>query len=518
MTPFDTALEILLALQLAMGLFDIVYHHELTERLTWRASAARELKLHALRNALYGVIFLALAWLRLEGAWAWLLMAVMVFEVLLTLADFVEEDRSRLLPASERVTHALLALNYGALLALLAPALLDATARPTAAAWAGGGLFAWILTAASLGCLYWGWRDGRRARRVARPPVPAAGLADAFLERRQRVLVTGGSGFVGRRLVAALVAAGHEVTVLLRDRRKAAGLPTPLTIAGSLMELPARSRFDAIVHLAGEPVAAPWTAARRRRILASRVGMTEQLLDWCRRAEAPPRLLIGASAVGWYGDAGEAVLSESAAAGRGFAAETCVAVETALARAPLQGLRAVALRIGLVLDGEGGMLGRLLLAAELGFAPRFGGGRQWLSWIHRDDLVRLICWLLAQPAAAGLYNATAPHPLRQGDFVTALARCFRRHPLVVPVPRWLLSGLGAMGRELLLAGQRALPRRALAEGFRFQHHHPAEALAAICGQGPVPDLRPLVTRLPSGSPDRASNGRCKPAAVLRKVA
>lgn len=492
MTPFTPAIEILLSLQLAMGLFDILWHHEMTERLTWRATARREQVLHGLRNGLYGVIFFSLAWLEWRGLLAWGLLAILAAEALITLADFVEEDRSRLLPASERVTHTLLALNYGVLLALLAPRLWAATDLPDGVAWQGGGVFALVLTLAAAGCLFWGWRDLARARRLARPGQPAAGLADAFLERRQRLLITGASGFVGRRLVAALVAAGHEVTVLLRDRRKAAWLPTPLRVIGSLAELHPATRLDAIVHLAGATVAAPWTAAHRRQIVDSRVEMTRALLAWCRRAEVPPRLLIGASATGYYGDRGESVLSEGDATGQGFCAEVCRAVEAALAEVPEAGPRRVALRIGLVLDGDGGMLGRLMLPAELGLAPVFGRGRQWLAWIHRDDLVRMICWLLGRADAEGVFNATAPHPLRQRDFAGLLAGCFHRRWLRVPLPGWLLRrGLRQMGRELFLASQRVLPRRALAAGFRFRHGYPAQALVAITGSGAPPDLAPL---------------------------
>lgn len=492
MTPFTTAVEILLSLQLAMGLFDILWHHEMTERLTWRATARRELLLHGLRNAFYAVIFFSLAWLEWRGLLAWGLLAILAAEAVITLADFVEEDRSRLLPASERVTHTLLALNYGVLLALLAPRLWAATALPDGVAWQGGGVFALVLTLASVGCLFWGWRDLARARRMARLGQPAAGLAAAFLERRQRVLVTGASGFVGRRLVAALVGAGHEVTVLLRDRRKAAWLPTPLRVIGGLAELHPATPLDAIVHLAGEPVAAPWTAGRRRRIVASRVDLTRALLDWCRRAAVPPRLLIGASAIGFYGDRGEAVLSECDAPGEGFCAEVCRCGEAALRATPEAGPRRIVLRIGLVLDGDGGMLGRLMLPAELGLALIFGRGRQWLSWIHRDDLVRMICWLLGRGDAEGVYNATAPHPLRQRDFARLLAGCFHRRWLRLPLPAWLFArGLGQMGHELFLGSQRVLPRRALAAGFRFRHAYPAQALVAITGGGALPDLAPL---------------------------
>ena len=253
------------------ALFDILYHHELTERLAWRRSQRRELVLHGVRNLIYAVLFLALGWFELHGAWAMLLIAVLAAEVVVTLMDFVEEDMSRKLPASERVTHTLLALNYGAILALLVPVLVGWAGEPTAI------VPAWYGIAQRAGAA-----RGRRRRRVraarrlggaARGSGSCRPTRPSWCRRcrgRQRVLVTGATGFIGRRLVEALASAGHDVTVLARDPAKAAALRA--AVPAGHEPRPDRQRRRAStpsINLAGEPIAdALWTRAKRRRILA----------------------------------------------------------------------------------------------------------------------------------------------------------------------------------------------------------------------------------------------------------
>lgn len=470
----------LLAVQGALGAFDVLYHHELGERLPWRPSARGELALHGLRNALYAAIFLGLAWAEWRGAWSLAFAAVLVVEIVLTLWDFVVEDRTRALPASERVTHALLAINYGAILAFLLPVLAGWAAAPRAIVAADHGAWSWLLTFFACGVALWAVRDLARASRRVAPRNAAGPLVASALPQRRSVLVTGGTGFVGRRLVAGLVEAGHAVTVLTRDKRRAADLPSPLTLVEDLDALDAGTRFDAIVHLAGAGVAERrWTPARKRALIASRTAITAGLLRFVARAAQPPTVLVNASAVGFYDPYRDEPQDETAPSGTAFTSAQCRAVEAAARAGERLGLRVVQLRIGIVLDRDGGALAKMLPAFDLGLGGPIGGGRQWLSWIHRDDLVALIAHAIADRTMTGAVNAVAPVPVRQRDFAHALGRALRR-PALLPLPGFALAlALGDMAREVLLAGPRVEPRAALARSFAFAYPQLEDALAAI---------------------------------------
>jgi uncharacterized protein (TIGR01777 family) len=209
------------------------------------------------------------------------------------------------------------------------------------------------------------------------------------------------------------------------------------------------------------------------------------LLRLIARLEVRPRVLVGASAIGWYGLHGDEELGEDGAANACFSHESCEAVEREVARAERYGVRSVALRIGLVLGTEGGLLARLLLPFEFGLGGPIGSGRQWMSWIERDDLVRLIAHTIATPALEGPVNATAPRPERNADFGRALGRALHR-PAVMPMPALPLRLLGGdFAKELLLGGQRVLPKKALASGFAFHYPGLNCALAAILGAKPA---------------------------------
>jgi uncharacterized protein (TIGR01777 family) len=305
-----------------------------------------------------------------------------------------------------------------------------------------------------------------------------ATLADALSEP-SAVLVTGGTGFVGSRLVEALVAAGHRVIVLTRKPATAA-LPQQVLTVASLDELAASERIDAVVNLAGEPISSGlWTRAKRSRIITSRRDVAEECRKLAARLIKPPAVLVSASAIGWYGIRGDEVLDETSAGHDCFSREVCLAIELAAHQVEALGVRTVALRIGLVLDRSGGLLARLLIPFRLGLGGPFGKGVHWMSWIHRDDLVRLICHCIADPGLRGPVNATAPAPVRNRDFVRALGRALNR-PALLPVPAWPLKlVLGDFAKELLLGGQRVIPAKAEASGFVFRFSRLDAALGAI---------------------------------------
>ena len=283
-----------------------------------------------------------------------------------------------------------------------------------------------------------------------------------------RYLISGGTGFIGRALCVDLLRAGQQAVVLTRCAA-AAQQKLPLG-AEAVEDLAALDGADAVVNLAGESVVGGrWSAARKQALLDSRISTTVRLLRWIEGLRQRPQVLVSASAIGYYGPCGDRELDEGACAGKDFSARLCSAWEAEALKARALGLRVCLLRIGIVLGCDGGALSSLLPQFRLGLGGRMGDGRQWMSWVHRADLVALIRHLAEDPAAAGVYNGTAPQPVTNADFSRTLGRVLSR-PAFLPTPGFVLRLLFGEMADLLLTGQKVLPKRALAEGFEF--HHP----------------------------------------------
>ena len=470
----------LIAIQIAMGAFDTLYHHELTERLAWRPSQRYELLLHSIRDFFYAALFLVLGWLEVFGLLAIMVIAVLVAEIVITLMDFVEEDLSRKLPASERINHTLLALNYGAILVLLVPVLFDWVLRPTGVRLVDHGWLGIAASIAAAAVVLFSLRDLVASQRLARlHHAPARDLVEK-LTGRQTVLITGATGFIGSRLAAAFSGAGHHVVALVRNPAKADLLSLPITLITSLDQMPADGRVDAIVNLAGEPISdGLWTEVKRRKIISSRVNMTGDVVNLIDRLEQKPSVLVSGSAIGWYGLWQDQVLTESAKSHACFSHELCEAWEKAARAAEAHGVRVVCLRTGLVLGTDGGFITRMLTPFEFGLGGPLGSGQQWMSWIERDDLIRLIAHVMAESAIKGPINATAPIPVTNNKFTEELARRLHR-PALFRIPDALLRRIGGdFASELLLGGQRVLPNKALSSGFKFRHETVRSAFEAI---------------------------------------
>jgi hypothetical protein len=296
------------------------------------------------------------------------------------------------------------------------------------------------------------------------------------------VVVTGSSGLIGSALIPALVAGGHVVRRLVRGS-PAVGDARWDPVAGTLGP-DALADADAVVHLAGESVAAGrWTAARKARIRDSRVGATSLLARSMATLDRRPKVFVSASAVGFYGDRGDALVDEGAGPGRGFLADVCKEWEAATRPAADAGVRVVIARLGVVLSRRGGALPTLLRAFRVGAGGRLGTGRQYTSWIAIDDVVGAIGHLLGAGSVTGPVNLVAPEPVTNAEFTRTLGRVLGR-PAVLPVPAFALRLLlGEVADEMLLASTRVRPSRLLDAGYRFRHPRLEAALRHLLGKG-----------------------------------
>ncbi len=299
-----------------------------------------------------------------------------------------------------------------------------------------------------------------------------------------RVLITGASGLIGSAVCDALLARGDEVVGLSRDPARARGTnPTvswhPWDPANGRPPETAFDGVDAVVNLVGEEINQRLTDEAKTRIRESRVRATKNLVDGMLAAASTPSTLVSGSAIGYYGDRGDAVLDESAPAAEGFLPQIVVDWENEAKAAERGGVRVVVLRTGLVLDPHGGLLKQLLPPFRLGVGGPLAGGKQYMPWIHRDDEVGLILWSLDNQGVDGVINATAPNPVSNRVFSTALGKALRR-PSFMPAPRFAVAALrGGELAEQIVGSYRVIPRRALDLGYEFRFSDIEPALADL---------------------------------------
>ncbi len=291
------------------------------------------------------------------------------------------------------------------------------------------------------------------------------------------ILITGGTGFIGSPLVRHLLERGDTVTVYTRnpDFEDDVGL----RYVNRLDDVSASTFYDAFINLAGESIAeGRWTAARKRALVDSRVGTTEGLLALAERLERPPSALISASAIGYYGPQDDTPLGEEATTVDCFSHQLCAAWETAARRFETIGSRVCIVRLGVVLERDGGAFAQLDKSVQMGVKTWLGSGRQYLSWVHREDVIRAIAFLL-DGKLSGAFNLTAPEPVTNRGFSEALAG-HRRSLIGLPVPGFVMrAALGQLADELLLTGQRVVPERLEAAGFAFEYRSLDQALCAL---------------------------------------
>ena len=303
-----------------------------------------------------------------------------------------------------------------------------------------------------------------------------------------KIAITGATGFVGSRLVQKLNAENQQIIVLTRNLARAQRVFPSLTFpnlefvtykpkeSGEWQE--SISGCDAVINLAGEPIAERWTAQQKQEILESRQLGTRKIVEAIAKAAVKPKVLVSGSAIGYYGTSETAVFEETSPSGSDFLAEVCQNWEAEAEKVKEFGVRLAILRLGIVLADGGGALAKMIGPFQMFAGGPIGTGRQWFSWIHRDDLVDLIVEVLTNDQMSGVYNATAPNPVKMKQFCQILGEVMNR-PSWLPVPEFALELLLGDGAIVVLEGQQVLPKRAQALGFQFQYPELKPALAEI---------------------------------------
>ena len=293
------------------------------------------------------------------------------------------------------------------------------------------------------------------------------------------ILVTGGTGLIGQVLVAELLQRGDQVTLLSRNFKKSRDLyDGQVSLLGSVRN--SGLKVDAVINLAGEPIADKrWSRRRKRKLKQSRIGVTEDIIAWLRTCEHKPEAFISGSAIGYYGNYPESLqLNETAAPRQGFASELCREWEATARLAEPLGVRVCLVRTAVVLAKQGGALKKMWLPFSLGLGGPIASGNQWFSWIHLQDMVKLLLFLIDNPSVSGPVNAAAPYPVTNNDFSRQFARALHR-PVFCRVPAIALVLAMGESAELLLGGQRVVPKKLLDKGFVFDYPQLGQALTDV---------------------------------------
>lgn len=483
MNTLPLVLDLVIA-QGLMGAFDTLYHHELRAALPQQPGAALELQIHAGRSMVYGLLFVGLAWLTWGGLWLFLLAAMLLTEVVLTLWDFLVEDRSRILPPAERVLHTIMALNGGAAFALLCLFAPIWWKLPSRLQFTNHGWQSLVMSVFAAGVGVSAVRDARAGSALRERGQSAPNIR--FAANVQSLLISGGTGFIGQELCRALLANGHELTLLSRDPLKTAYLfGGRVHCVTKLDELDPGTRFDVVINLAGERILGPrWSPDRRRKLIESRVDTTRSLVEWIARSTHKPRLMISASAVGYYGVQPVddlTALDEDASPHPDFVSEICQRWENAARPVTNYGVALAVLRLGVVL-GHQGALPVMRFPFLLGLGGRLGSGRQVMSWVHIDDVLCSIAHIISNSdtrSMAGTYNVVAPQAVTQSEFAKTLARVLHR-PSVMPTPAGVMRFVLGEQATILLTGQRAYPVHLERDGYQFHFPQLDAALRDLC--------------------------------------
>lgn len=294
-----------------------------------------------------------------------------------------------------------------------------------------------------------------------------------------KILISGSSGLVGSALIPFFAAKGHEIFPLVRSREKRGPEPVFWDPVSGEIEAERIEGLDAVVHLAGENIASPWTAKKKVRIRESRIKGTELLSRTLSSLKQPPKVFLSVSGVNYYGNRGDEVLTETAEPGKGFLSRVCQDWEAAAAPAKEKGIRVVWLRIAPVLAASGGMLAKMLLPFRMGLGGKISDGRQYVSWIAIDDLVAVIEYCLSQESIVGPINAASPNPVTNAEFTRTLGRVLSR-PTPFRIPAFALRATcGEMADDMLLSSIRVVPKRLEEKGYSFRHPHLEEALRHV---------------------------------------